>query len=223
MDQRCVSVELTEKEKFKVHHTQVVSTSTPKSRPHFLPVVQSSSYLWRKYVTYTRVSKSSLHDSTHCASCSGLIMFCFVVKSNQTSLYDTIFNPHMEIHNQGFWNPLYLLPAPSQYFTICTSPWRPASSFVLFLSSSCDLNTQEDSDASWNFIIISPVLHPVCFPYVPSSMEPASSMQILLTACYSGSLGWYAIQCRSHAVLHCSLTVSFWCLQIVSNVLIRTF
>lgn len=45
MEQRCVSVELTEKEQFKAHYTQVVSASTPKSRSHFLPVVEWSSYL----------------------------------------------------------------------------------------------------------------------------------------------------------------------------------
>lgn len=137
-----------------------------------------------------RVSKSSLHDSTHCASCSGLIMLCFVVKSNQTSLYDTILNP---IHTWKFIIRVLksALPSPcsisifhSLYvpletcFSICSLPqlclWPEHTGRLRCLLA---------------FRYHLSVLHPVSFPCVPSSVEPASSTWILLTACYSGSLG----------------------------------
>lgn len=84
-----------------------------------------------------RVSKSSLHDSTHCASCSGLITLCFVVKSNQTSLYDTILNP---IHTWKFIIRVFEICSTFSLFHLNISlSVRPLGDLLLHLFSSSAL------------------------------------------------------------------------------------
>lgn len=142
---------------------------------------------------YTRVSKSSLHGSICCASSSGLIILLLVFKCNQTSSYDTTFNP---LHAGKFITRAFetqsnlSVPAPHQYFTICKSPCGPTSPCVLILSSACDLKTHRKTQLP---------------PGVSASSLCPSSCILSLCSRQHGSCVLYMDPCSQHATLEASV------------------
>lgn len=132
-------------------------------------MIQSSSYLWRKYITYTRVSKS----------CSGLIMLCFVVKSNQTSLHDTIFNP---IHTWKFIIRVFEIRSTFSLLRLNISPpVQPLEHLLLHLCFSSAL--------------------PVTWTHRKTQMPPSVSLTSLCPSSCILSLCPLCGSCSQHATL----------------------
>lgn len=118
------------------------------------------------------------------------IVLCFVVKSNQTSLYDTILNP---VHTWKFIITVFEIYSIFPLFQLNSScSVRPLGDLLLHLCPSSALpvtGTHRKTQMSPG-VLLSSLCPSSCILSLCSLQRGACVlMWILLTACYSGSLG----------------------------------